>query len=117
MVTALTSAITGIAVRQDVAMTGEVTIRGRVLPIGGLKEKLLAAKHAGVKTVIIPARNVKDLAEVPEEIQSGLEIFPCDHVDQVLKVALDLTNPEKFLQAVTPNLTVVEGARGMEVAN
>ena len=117
MVTALTSAITGIPVRQNVAMTGEVTIRGRVLPIGGLKEKLLAAKHAGVKTVIIPARNVKDLAEVPEEIQSGLDIHPCEHVDQVLKVALELNNPEKFLQAVTPNLTVVEGARGMEVAN
>jgi ATP-dependent Lon protease len=116
MVTALTSAITGIKVFQSVAMTGEVTLRGRVLPIGGLKEKLLAAKHAGVKTVVIPAKNVKDLAEIPEEIQSGLEIHPCEHVEQVLKIALDLTNPEKFLQPVTPNLTVVDGAR-LEVAN
>jgi ATP-dependent Lon protease len=117
MVTALTSAITGIPVLQNVAMTGEVTIRGRVLPIGGLKEKLLAAKHAGVKTVIIPSRNVKDLSEIPDEIKEGLEIHPCEHVEQVLKVALELNQPEKFLQAVSPSLTVVDGARGMEVAN
>jgi ATP-dependent Lon protease len=117
MVTALTSAITGIKVHQNVAMTGEVTLRGRVLPIGGLKEKLLAAKHAGVKTVVIPAKNVKDLVEVPDEIKEGLEIHPCEHVEQVLKIALDLNQPEKFLQPVTPNLTVVEGSRGMEVAN
>ncbi|MGZ3790166.1 MAG: S16 family serine protease [Bacteriovorax sp.] len=117
MVTALTSAITGIAVHQNVAMTGEVTIRGRVLPIGGLKEKLLAAKHAGVKTVVIPAKNVKDLAEIPEEIQDGLSIHPCDHVEQVLKLALDLNQPEKFMQVVAPTLTVVDGDRGMEVAN
>jgi ATP-dependent Lon protease len=117
MVTALTSAITGIAVRQNVAMTGEVTIRGRVLPIGGLKEKLLAAKHAGVKTVVIPAKNVKDLADIPEEIQEGLSIHPCEHVEQVLKIALDLNQPEKFMQIVSPTLTVVDGDRGMEVAN
>jgi ATP-dependent Lon protease len=117
MVTALTSAITGIAVHQNVAMTGEVTIRGRVLPIGGLKEKLLAAKHAGVKTVIIPAKNVKDLADIPQEIQDGLDIVPCSHVEQVLKVALELNQPEKFMQIVVPSLTVVDGDRGMEVAN
>jgi ATP-dependent Lon protease len=117
MVTALTSAITGIAVHQNVAMTGEVTIRGRVLPIGGLKEKLLAAKHAGVKTVIIPAKNVKDLADIPQEIQDGLEIIPCSHVEEVLKVALDLNQPEKFMQVVAPTLTVVDGDRGMGVAN
>lgn len=117
MVTALTSAITGIAVRQDVAMTGEVTIRGRVLPIGGLKEKLLAAKHAGIKTVLIPQKNAKDLIEIPEEIKSGMEIIPCEHVEQVLKVALDLNQPEKFLQPLAPTLTVVDGQRGLEVAN
>jgi len=117
MVTALTSAITGIAVRQDVAMTGEVTIRGRVLPIGGLKEKLLAAKHAGIKTVLIPQKNAKDLTEIPEEIKAGMEIIPCEHVEQVLKVALDLNQPEKFLQPLAPTLTVVDGQRGLEVAN
>lgn len=117
MVTALTSAITGIAVRQDVAMTGEVTIRGRVLPIGGLKEKLLAAKHAGIKTVLIPQKNAKDLTEIPDEIKAGMEIIPCEHVEQVLKVALDLNQPEKFLQPLAPTLTVVDGQRGLEVAN
>ena len=118
MVTALTSAITGIPVHQDVAMTGEVTIRGRVLPIGGLKEKLLAAKHAGVKTVVIPHKNVKDLADIPEEIKEGLDIHPCEHVEQVLKIALELNNPEKFMQVVSPSLTVVDGGdRVLEVAN
>jgi len=118
MVTALTSAITGIPVYQDVAMTGEVTIRGRVLPIGGLKEKLLAAKHAGVKTVVIPHKNIKDLADIPEEIQEGLDIHPCEHVEQVLKIALELNNPEKFMQVVSPGLTVVDGGdRTLEVAN
>jgi ATP-dependent Lon protease len=82
-----------------------------------LKEKLLAAKQAGVKTILIPAKNVKDLADIPEEIQNGLEIHPCEHVEQVLKVALDLTNPEKFLQPISPTLTVVDGARSLEVAN
>jgi len=106
MVTALTSAIAGIKVYQDVAMTGEVTLRGRVLPIGGLKEKLLAAKQAGVKTVVIPHKNIKDLADIPEEIKSGLDIRPCDHVDQVLKIALELSQPEKFMQVV--GLKVVE---------
>ncbi|MCP4911794.1 MAG: endopeptidase La [Oligoflexia bacterium] len=117
MVTALTSAITGIKVCQDVAMTGEVTIRGRVLPIGGLKEKLLAAKQAGVKTVLIPEKNVKDLNEVPDEIKAGLDVRPCGHVEEVLKVALDLNQPEKFMQVV--GLTVLEGDNtgGMEVAN
>tara|TARA_R110002072_G_scaffold64203_1_gene159067 strand:+ start:41223 stop:43709 length:2487 start_codon:yes stop_codon:yes gene_type:complete len=117
MVTALTSAITGIKVRQDVAMTGEVTIRGRVLPIGGLKEKLLAAKQAGVKTVLIPAKNEKDLNEIPADIKAGLDVRPCSHVEEVLKVALDLNQPEQFMQVV--GLTVLEGDRtsGMEVAN
>ena len=107
MSTALTSAITGVAVRQDVAMTGEVTIRGRVLPIGGLKEKLLAAKQAGVKTVIIPAKNAKDLPEIPSEIKSGIEVLPMTHVEEVFKVALDLREPEKFMQHV--GLKVIDG--------
>jgi ATP-dependent Lon protease len=88
MVTAMISTLTGIAVRRDVAMTGEVTLRGRVLPIGGLKEKLLAALRGGIKTVIIPAENEKDLAEIPNNILEGLTIVPVKHVDEVLVLAL-----------------------------
>jgi len=88
MVTAIISTLTGIAVRRDVAMTGEVTLRGRVLPIGGLKEKLLAALRGGIKTVLIPAENEKDLAEIPATITGGLEIVPVSHVDEVLLRAL-----------------------------
>ena len=88
MVTSIVSTLTGIAVRPDVAMTGEVTLRGRVLPIGGLKEKLLAALRGGIKTVLIPEENVKDLAEIPENVKAGLEIIPVGHVDRVLEIAL-----------------------------
>jgi len=117
MVTALTSAITGIPVRQDVAMTGEVTIRGRVLPIGGLKEKLLAAKQAGVTTIVCPEKNGKDLPEIPAEIKQGLEIHLATHVEDVLKLALNLQNPELFMQHVS-GLKVVDGEpTGLEVAN
>jgi ATP-dependent Lon protease len=88
MVTAIVSTLTGIAVHRDVAMTGEVTLRGRVLPIGGLKEKLLAALRGGIKTVLIPQENEKDLVEIPDNIKAGLEIIPVTHVDQVLARAL-----------------------------
>ena len=88
MVTTIVSTLTGIAVHRDVAMTGEVTLRGRVLPIGGLKEKLLAALRGGIKTVLIPLENEKDLAEIPANIKEGLEIIPVSHVDQVLARAL-----------------------------
>lgn len=88
MVTAIVSTLTGIAVQRDVAMTGEVTLRGRVLPIGGLKEKLLAALRGGIKTVLIPQENEKDLIDIPDNIKSGLEIIPVSHVDQVLARAL-----------------------------
>jgi ATP-dependent Lon protease len=88
MVTAIISIMTGNPVRKDVAMTGEITLRGRVLPIGGLKEKLLAALRAGIKTVVIPEENVKDLAEIGDEIKSHLEILPASRMDDVLKVAL-----------------------------
>ncbi|MDD0853790.1 endopeptidase La [Halobacteriovorax sp. GB3] len=116
MTTALTSAITGIPVWQNVAMTGEVTIRGRVLPIGGLKEKLLAAKQAGVTKVVIPKKNEKDLADIPSEIKSGLDIYPVESAEEVLKLALQLQEPEKFLQHV--GLTVIEtDSSTMEVAN
>ncbi len=88
MVTSIVSALSGIAVRPDVAMTGEVTLRGRVLAIGGLKEKLLAALRGGIKTVLIPEENVKDLAEIPVNVTEGLEIVPVSHVDEVLARAL-----------------------------
>jgi ATP-dependent Lon protease len=88
MVTAMISTLTGVAVKRDVAMTGEVTLRGRVLPIGGLKEKLLAALRGGMRTVLIPAENEKDLVELPATVKEGLEIVPVDHVDQVLARAL-----------------------------
>ena len=88
MVTAMVSTLTGVAVRREVAMTGEVTLRGRVLPIGGLKEKLLAALRGGIKTVLIPQENEKDLVEIPDAIKSGLEIIPVSHVDEVLARAL-----------------------------
>ena len=88
MVTAMVSTLTGIAVRRDVAMTGEVTLRGRVLPIGGLKEKLLAALRGGIATVLIPKENEKDLADIPANILEGLEIVPVGHVDEVLARAL-----------------------------
>lgn len=88
LVTSIVSTLTGIAVRKDIAMTGEVTLRGRVLPIGGLKEKLLAALRGGIKTVLIPAENEKDLAEIPANVREGLEIVPVSHVDDVLRLAL-----------------------------
>ncbi|WP_010543016.1 endopeptidase La [Sphingomonas elodea] len=88
LVTSIVSTLTGVAVRKDVAMTGEVTLRGRVLPIGGLKEKLLAALRGGIKTVLIPEENEKDLAEIPANIREGLEIVPVSHVDEVLRLAL-----------------------------
>jgi len=88
MATSIISVITGIPIRRDVAMTGEVTLRGRALPIGGLKEKLLAALRAGITTVVIPTENEKDLAEVPDNVKTGLKIVPVSNMGEVLAVAL-----------------------------
>ncbi|WP_440696368.1 endopeptidase La [Candidatus Pelagibacter sp. HIMB109] len=88
MVTSIVSALANIPVKRDVAMTGEVTLRGRVLPIGGLKEKLLAALRGGIKTAIIPSENEKDLKEIPQNVKDGLKIIAVDHVDEVIKIAL-----------------------------
>ena len=88
MMTSLVSAFTGVAVRKDIAMTGEITLRGRVLPIGGLKEKLLAALRAGIKTVLIPKDNVKDLEEIPNNVKEGLKIIPVEQAEEVLTYAL-----------------------------
>ena len=97
MATCITSALTKISVKRNVAMTGEITLRGRVLPIGGLKEKLLAAKASNTKVVLIPKENVFDIKNIPKDVTKGLNIIPVDHVDQALRIALDLKNPESFL--------------------
>jgi ATP-dependent proteinase. Serine peptidase. MEROPS family S16 len=113
MCTALVSALTGIPVRADVAMTGEITLRGEVLPIGGLKEKLLAAQRGGIGVVLIPHENVKDLAEVPDNIKSGLEIVPVRWVEDVLSRALERTPEPHAEVAATPAAsgTTSEGLR------
>lgn len=87
--TAIVSSMTGIPIRADVAMTGEITLRGEVLQIGGLKEKLLAAQRGGIKTVLIPEQNVKDLAEIPDNVKNALEIIPVRWIEKVLEVALE----------------------------
>ncbi len=112
MTTAFVSALTGIPVRGDVAMTGEITLRGEVTGIGGLKEKLLAALRGGIKTVLIPEENVKDLQEIPDNVKSGLEIVPVKWIDKVLEIALErspvpLTDDEAVTVAAP---TVVEAA-------
>jgi ATP-dependent Lon protease len=98
MVTALVSALTQKPVRKDIAMTGEITLRGNVLPIGGLKEKLLAAQRAGLSRVLIPEENVKDLYDVPEEILRDVAIVPVDHVDQVLRLALNIESDDPLVE-------------------
>ncbi|MBH0112777.1 endopeptidase La [Novosphingobium sp. YJ-S2-02] len=104
MVTSIVSTLSGVPVRKDVAMTGEVTLRGRVLPIGGLKEKLLAALRGGITTVLIPEENRKDLAEIPDNVKQGLEIIPVSHVDEVLS------------RALTDKLTEIEWTEADELA-
>jgi ATP-dependent Lon protease len=99
--TAMVSVLTGIPVRADVAMTGEITLRGEVLPIGGLKEKLLAAHRGGIKTVLIPEENVKDLSEIPDNIKNRLDIHPVKWIDQVLDMALE-SKPQPLPEKAEP---------------
>jgi len=113
MTTAMVSVFTGIPVRADVAMTGEITLRGEVLPIGGLKEKLLAAQRGGIKTVLIPEQNVKDLADIPDNVKNKLEIVPVRWIDKVLEIALE-RQPEPLVEtapveAVAAAATKVDG--------
>lgn len=117
MTTAFVSALTGIPVRGDVAMTGEITLRGEVTAIGGLKEKLLAALRGGIKTVLIPEENAKDLQDIPENVKNGLEIIPVKWIDQVLKVALErqpvpLTDEELAVAVVAPIVAAVVEVSG-----
>jgi ATP-dependent Lon protease len=89
MCTAIVSVLTNTPVRADVAMTGEITLRGQVLPIGGLKEKLLAALRGGIRIVVIPEENARDLKEIPDQIKQGLDIRPVKTMDEVLRIALE----------------------------
>jgi ATP-dependent Lon protease len=121
MTTAFISALTGIPVRGDVAMTGEITLRGEVTAIGGLKEKLLAALRGGIKTVLIPEENTKDLQEIPDNVKNGLEIIPVKWIDQVLKVALErmpvpLTDEEMALPAAAASASAAIGVPPLDVA-
>ena len=117
MVTAMVSALTGNPIHNDIAMTGEVSLRGRALQIGGLKEKLLAALRAGVKTVFIPIENKKDMAEMPKNLLEGLEIVPVTHIDEVLPRALTKplkprkASPAKAKTPTKPKRKTAGGAR------
>jgi ATP-dependent Lon protease len=99
MATALVSALAKIPVRRDLAMTGEITLRGRVLPIGGLKEKAMAAHRGGIRTILIPKENEKDIREIPKKVKREMEIIPVEHMDEVLMKALVLENPDTFFRA------------------
>lgn len=116
--TSIVSAMTGIPIKKTVAMTGEITLRGRVLAIGGLKEKLLAALRGGVKTVIIPKENEKDMAEIPDNVKKGLEFIYASHMDEVLKVAL-IRMPERIewkeIEEIAPIGTAISGGGAEEV--
>jgi ATP-dependent Lon protease len=101
LATALVSALRRIPVRNDLAMTGEITLRGRVLPIGGLKEKVLAAHRAGIKTILIPKENAKDVDEIPQQVLKSVTIIQVEHMDDVLRQALVLTDPDTFFKPQT----------------
>jgi ATP-dependent Lon protease len=116
MTTALVSIFTGIPVRADVAMTGEITLRGEVLPIGGLKEKLLAAHRGGIKTVLIPEENVKDLAEIPDNVKNKLEIVPVRWIDKVLEIALE-RHPTPLTEADVAVASTVAKSEGQTDPN
>ena len=103
--TSIVSALLKVPVRHDVAMTGEITLRGRVLPIGGLKEKIIAAHRHQIKQVLIPRDNEKDIKEIPARILKAVELVLVDHMDEVLKLALVLDDPESLFKAVPPPVT------------
>ncbi|WP_373986810.1 endopeptidase La [Duganella sp. BuS-21] len=110
MTVAMVSVFTGIPVRADVAMTGEITLRGEVLPIGGLKEKLLAAQRGGIKTVLIPEQNVKDLADIPDNVKNKLEIVPVRWIDKVLEIALE-RQPEPLVETAPVEAVAAAAAK------
>jgi ATP-dependent Lon protease len=108
MCSALVSAFTGRSIKREVGMTGEITLRGRILPVGGLREKVLAAHRSGLKTVILPLRNEKDLIELPKRARNDLQIKLVEHMDQVLEIAL---SPEPVKKKRTPRKKVSEAAK------
>ena len=114
MATTLVSALTKIPARRDVAMTGEITLRGKVLPIGGVKEKVLAAHRAGVKNIILPRDNEKDLADIPKNVLDALDVHLVSTMDEVLKIALAEPLPARI--PATPVVAEVEGRRRHENA-
>jgi len=116
IVTSMVSVLTGIPVRADVAMTGEITLRGEVLAIGGLKEKLLAAHRGGIKTVMIPEENVKDLVEIPDNVKNRLEIIPVKWIDKVLEIALERRPVPLSETVVTAALPPAEEKPGSPLA-
>ena len=115
MATAFVSALTGIAVRGDVAMTGEITLRGEITEIGGLKEKLLAALRGGIKTVLIPEANAKDLQDIPENVKNGLEIIPVRWIDKVLELALETAPVPLADEDVLPAPVVVSSVVSVDL--
>ncbi|AFR26228.1 Lon protease [Bartonella quintana] len=120
MVTAIVSVLTGIAVHKDIAMTGEITLRGRVLPIGGLKEKLLAALRGGIKKVLIPEENAKDLIDIPDDVKNNMEIIPISHVSEVLKHALvRFPDPIEWTEssAVSVPIRTENDTEGIQIAH
>jgi ATP-dependent Lon protease len=114
MATTIASALLKIPVRKDVAMTGEVTLRGRVLPIGGLKEKVMAAHRGGIKTIIIPKENEKDIEEIPKKILKDIKLILVDHMDQVLRNVLVVENPDTLFKKPEEN-PVMEEAQPIAV--
>ena len=113
MATAIVSALSGRPVSRDVAMTGEISLRGRVLPIGGLKEKMIAAHRGGINKVLIPQENEKDLPEIPDNVKEGLKIIPVKHVSEVLKLAL-VSAPEPVEWDEEAEEAAARGGRGVE---
>ena len=109
MATSLASALIKVPVRKDLAMTGEITLRGRVLPIGGLKEKLLAAHRSGISTVVVPRENRKDLREVPRRVLKATRVVLVEHMDDVLRVALCLPDPTALFGPAKDTMEYVDG--------
>jgi ATP-dependent Lon protease len=108
MATALVSALVKVAVRKDVAMTGEITLRGRVLPIGGLKEKVLAAHRGGIRKVLVPRENEKDIREIPRRVRARLQVVLVEHMDEVLRESLAIPDPDDFFSRL-PRLPPAPG--------
>lgn len=116
MATALVSALSRIPVRKDLAMTGEITLRGRVLPIGGLKEKALAAHRTGIQTILMPSENNKDIPEIPNSVAKAIQLVPVDHMDEVLRHALVLEDPEGFYLKLKNRPPILDEAKLPEPA-